>query len=56
MVFVAGFIVVDEINRGPSDLIVLTDEAFDTVTKSGVDDVPIGVETTFPSFLIENTK
>lgn len=56
VVFVAGFIVVDDISRGPSDFIVLTDEAFDTVTRSGVDDEPIGVETTLPSFLIENTK
>lgn len=56
VVFVAGLIVVDDINRGPSVFTVLTEEAFDTVTRSGVDDAPIGVETTFPSFLIENTK
>lgn len=56
VVFVAGLIVVDDINRGPSVFIVLTDEAFDTVTNSGVDDAPIGVDTTLPSFLIENTK
>lgn len=48
--------VVDDINRGPSVFIVLTDEAFDTVTRSGADDAPIADDTTFPSFLIENTK
>lgn len=51
MVFVAGLIVVDDINRGPSDLIVFTVEAFDTVTSSGADE-----DTTLPSFLIENTR
>lgn len=53
---VAGLIVVDDINRGPSVFIVLTDDAFDTVTRRGADDVPIDDDTTFPSFLIENTK
>lgn len=49
--------VVDDINRGPSDFIVFTEEAFDTVTNSGVDEAPIEDDTTLPaSFLIENTK
>lgn len=50
VVLVAGLIVVDDISRGPSAFIVLTDEAFDTVTRCGADE-----DTTFPSFLIENT-
>lgn len=55
--FVAGLIVVDDINLGPSDLIVFTVEAFDNVTKRGVVDVPIDeVCATLPSLLIENTK
>lgn len=52
----AGLIVVDDINRGPSDFIVFTEEAFDTVTNSGVDEAPIDDDTTAPSFLIENTR
>lgn len=53
----AGLIVVDDINRGPSDFIVFTEEAFDTVTNSGVDEPPIDDDDTIlASFLIENTR
>lgn len=52
----AGLIVVDDINRGPSDFIVFTAEAFGTVTNNGVDEAPIDDDTTLPSFLIENIK
>lgn len=50
----ADLIVVDDINRGPSDLILCTAEAFVTVTMLLADDAKFD-EAALPSLLIEKT-